>query len=181
MDTKQLQPDFPEIQAAIYRVALSLDSLLLNGIPVGVIHRDLFNGFLQKTASNLLAELARLEEEAPHAAATSQSRVTELLAGLRERCQKLIELVTSLGSFRTLPLPQLRSAVSQIPLLRGECVQRIEELEVCLRTPKPFYGSRPAHSTAAMNDFLANLERVFTEAWTASEEAEQRTDERRSR
>jgi len=163
MNTNQDQDDFPEVEAAIYRVALSLDSFLLNGIPYGVVHGAVIPGFLEKTAENLLTPLASLEQHASEAPASSQAKVREVLAALRAKCQQLIDLVTGLSSFRTLPLPQLRVAISQVPLLRTECVQLIQELEVCFRTPKPFYESRPSHSTASMNAFLANLERMFEE------------------
>jgi len=168
MNPKQFQDGFPEIQAAIYGVALSLDSFLLNGIPCGVLQRAVFPEFLEKTAGNLLRDLAILEQQAPHAAVANQPEVLAALGSLRAKCQELIDLVTGLSSFRTLPLQQLRSAVAQIPHLREECVQRLEELEVCFRTPKPFYPSRPSHATAAMNAFLANLERMFEEERTAS-------------
>jgi len=170
MNTNQHQEDFPEVQAAIYRVALSLDSFLLNGIPYGVIHRDVFDGFLEKTAGNLLTELGRLEEHTPHAPATHQPKVTAVLVALTTKCQQMIDLAKGLTSFRTFSLEQLRSAVSQVPLLRGECVRLIKELECCFRTPKPFYQSRPDRSTASVNDFLANLAQVFAEEWAASRE-----------
>lgn len=104
MNTNQLQDDFPEVQAAIYGVALSLDSFLVNGIPYGVIHREFFNGFHEKTAGNLLRDLARLEAQALHAPIANQPKVTEALAVLRAKCQQLIDLLTGLTSFRTLPL-----------------------------------------------------------------------------
>ena len=74
-----------------------------------------------------------------------------------------MDLVAGLSAFRTLLLQQLRVTIAQIPVLRGECVQLIQELEACFRTPKPFYPSRPSHSTATMDHFLANLERAFEE------------------
>lgn len=168
MTTNQLQEDFPTIQGAIYGVALSLDSFLLNGIPIGVLHRDVFQGFLEKTASNLLRDLASLEEEARHTPTAEQAQVTEILTKLRAKCQQLIDLVAELTSFRTLPLEQLHAAVSQIPRLRDACVQQIQELEACFRTPKPFYQSRPADSTASVNGFLANLANVFTQERNAA-------------
>jgi hypothetical protein len=168
MNTDQPQGDFPDVQAAIYRVALALDSFLVNGIPCGVIRRDFFPGFLEKRASTLLTELASLAEHAPDAPAPSQAKVREVLAVLRAKCQQLIDLVTGLESFPTLPLQQLRATVPRIPLLRGECVQLLRELEVCFRTPQPFYPSRPGPSTAAVDEFLASLEQLFEEAWTAS-------------
>jgi hypothetical protein len=168
MNAQQLQAGFSEVQAAIYRVALALDAFLVNGIPYGVIHRDVINGFLEKAARNLLTELASLEEQAPHAPVTSQPQVTEVLAALRATCQRLVDLVTGLRSFRTLPLEQVRATVSQIPLLREAGVGLIQQLEECFRTPQPFYPSRPAHATAAVDDFLANLERAFTQEWSAS-------------
>ena len=168
MNTKQVQEDFPEIQGAIYGVALSLESLLLNGIPYGVLQRDLFAGFLEERAGDLLRDLASLEEHVPDAPIANQPKVREVLAGLRAKCRQLIDLVTGLSRFRTLPFQELCAAVSQVPLLRAECVQLIQELEACFRTPKPFYESRPSHLTATVNAFLANLERMFEEERAAS-------------
>ncbi|HWG44880.1 MAG TPA: hypothetical protein VN688_19055 [Gemmataceae bacterium] len=170
MNTQQHQEDFPEVQTAIYRVALSLDSFLVNGIPYGVIHRDVFNGFLEKTASNLLMELARLEEHAPHVPVAHQLKIKAILAAVQAKCQKIIEIVTELISFRDFPLEHLHSLVSRISILREESVSLIEELECCFQTPKPFYQSRPVHSTATMNDFFTNLEYTLAEEWTASKE-----------
>jgi 16S rRNA C1402 (ribose-2'-O) methylase RsmI len=170
MNTEQPPVESSEVQAAIYRVALSLDSFILNGIPYGVIHRDLFNGFLEKTASDLLTELASLEHHAPEAPITSQAKVRELLAALQAKCQQLIDLTTSLNSFRILPVQQLGAKLSQVPLLRAECVQLIQDLEAHFRTPKPFYENRPSHSIAAVNAFLANLERMFEEERGSSKE-----------
>jgi hypothetical protein len=76
--------------------------------------------------------------------------------------------VTGLLSFREHPLERVLASVSQIPSLREECVQRIQELEACVETPKPFYSSRQPHSVAMVNDFLANLEYHFAEDWRAS-------------
>jgi hypothetical protein len=165
MSTKQLPVDFPEVQAAIYGVALSLDAFLLNGLPYGVLQRAVFPGFLQKTASNLMRDLASLEDQARRAPVTSPAEISEVLTSLRAKCQQLVDLVTGLSSFRALSLEHVRSTIYTIPILRESCVQLIQELEKCFRTPKPFYQSRPAHSTATVNDFLANLERVFAEEW----------------
>jgi hypothetical protein len=169
MTTKQMSVDFPEVQAAIYAVALSLDAFLLNGIQYGVLQQAVFPGFLQKTAGNLTRDLARLQEQAPHAPVGGQPRTAELLAALRSRCQELIDLVTALLSFKALSLQEVRSTVSRVPHVHGECVRLIQELEACLGSPNPFYQSRLSHSTAGVNDFLANLERVFSEAWAATE------------
>lgn len=142
---------------------MSLDSFLLNGIPIGVFHRDVFQGFLEKTGSNLLRDLASLEEEARHTATAKQAQVAEILTNLRTRCQQLIDLVTELISFRTMPLEQLRATVAQIPRLRDACMQQIQKMEACFHTPKPFYQSRRTDSTASVNGFLADLENLFTQ------------------
>jgi len=170
MNTNQLPVDIPDVLGAIYGVALSLDSFLVNGIQYELLQRVASNGFLQKTASNLLRDLASLEEHAPHAPLASQPKVREVLAALRNKCQELIELVTGLSAFRTLSLEQLHAAVSQIPVLREECVQLIQELEGGFRTKQPFYPSRPSHSTSTVNEFLTDLERLFAEEWNASGE-----------
>lgn len=173
MNTQQ-QQDFPPVQAALYGVALSLDAFLLNGIQYGVLPqtealpRSVPEGFLEKTANNLLRELDSLEKQTPNVPIADQPKVNGLLTALRGRCQQLIEVVTALRSFRSLSPTQLRSGVAQIPRLRTECVQLIEKLEGCFRTPRPFYPSRPEHSSVAVNNFLANLEGMFTEELAVS-------------
>src|SRR5262249_54606786 len=132
MTANQLPAEFPDLQAAIYGVALSLDAFLLNGIPYGVIQRAVFTGFVENTAGDLLREIGNLETLVLQGPFASHRRVAEVLALLRARCQQLIDVVAGLSSFRSLPLQQLRSTVSQIPLVRGECEELIQELEACL-------------------------------------------------
>lgn len=168
MNTQQLPEDVPAVQDAIYGVALSLDSFLLNGIPCGVFQDALFPGFLEKVAGHLLRDLAILERQAADAPGVRQPRISQTLAALRASCQQLIDRVAGLRSFRALPLPQVRAAVAQVAPLREECVQQLQELEVCLRTPQPFYQSRPGHSATAIRDFLAGLPRLFEEEWAVS-------------
>jgi hypothetical protein len=129
---------------------------------------DALPGFLDRTAGHLLPELARLEEQAQQAPAAIQPKAATLVAGLEDDCRRLIDLLEELASFRALPLDRVRVLVSQVPLLRGACVRRIEELEACFQTPQRFYSSRPAQATGAVNDFLADLERVFVQEWSAS-------------
>jgi hypothetical protein len=168
MSTKELPVDVPDVQGAIYGVALSLDAFLLNGIQYGVLQNSVFPGFLQKTSDNLLRELASLEELASHAPAGSEAKVTELLASLRAKCCQLIDLVASLISFRSLPFEQMREVVSQIQPLRGECVRLIEELEACFQTSQPFYRTRPADTMARLTEFLTNVEPLLMQDGTAS-------------
>jgi hypothetical protein len=168
MSTKQIQIDVPDVQAAIYRVALSLDAFLLNGLQYGVLSNTIFPGFLQKTASNLLRDLTSLEGQVPQKPRDSQPQGTEVVAALRSKCEHMIDLVTRLSSFRTLPLEQVRATVSQILLLREQCVQLIQELEGCFRTSEPFYQTRPSNSAATMTDFLGRLEDTVTKEWAAS-------------
>jgi hypothetical protein len=96
MTTNQIPEDFPAVQAAIYGVALSLDSFLLNGIPYGVLQRAVIPGFLEKTADNLLRDLNSLEELAAVAPKINQAEVRQVLGVLRETCQQMISLVTGL-------------------------------------------------------------------------------------
>ena len=167
MTTKQIPVDFPEIQTAIYRVALSLDSFLVNGIQFGIL-LSVAAGFALKTASNLLSDLKTLEDEAHLATIASESKIAEILDSLRKTCQQLVELVLSLDSFRSFSPEELRTRVSRISPLRGECVGLIQELEGCFHTPKPFYQSRPIGSTAAVDNFLTSLEELLVQEWSAS-------------
>ena len=167
MNTKQLEARSLDLQSAIYGVALSLDAFLVNGISYGILQRVVFDDFLQKTARNLLRDLETLKEQVEQ---TSVPRAD--LAAIRARCQQIIDLVTGLRSFRSLPLPDVRLAVSQIPPLRSECVRLIEDLEAQLHTAKPFYPSRPELSAIAVDEFLSGLDRAFVDEWTASHSAD---------
>ena len=169
MTTPQPAVDFPEAQSAVYGLALSLDAFLLNGIPCGVLQGGVFPGFLEKAGRNLMRDLAGLEEQASHDPNGNTPEVAAILASLRARCQQLIDLVAGLRLFPSLPVEQMRLRVSEIPALRGECVSLIQQLEASLRLPKPFYSSRPAHSTALVDGFLADLERSFDQAWVAAQ------------
>ncbi|HYV37643.1 MAG TPA: hypothetical protein VE988_18200 [Gemmataceae bacterium] len=168
MITKQLPGRLLELQDAIYRVALSLDAFLVNGIQYGLLQPIGTSHFLQKAASSLLRDLASLEEQASQA--VDDNKMTETLAALRTKCQQVVDLVVGLDSFRTLPLQQLRATVNQIPVIRGECAQLIQELEAAFQTPKPFYQPRPMHSAAGVSDFLADLEQAFVKACNGSNE-----------
>lgn len=164
-------PRFRHVPPAQVRAMAGATGMLELGVlpTTSVIHRDVFSGFLEKVAGNLLRELVRLEAEAPHAPAAHQSQVTTVLASLRAKFQQMIDLITGLCSYRTASLEQLRSMVSQVPLLRDECVRLIQELEHCFQVPRPFYQSRPEHSTASVNAFLDNLERMFVEERSTSD------------
>ena len=152
-----------DIQAAIGRVALSLDAFLVNGIPNGVIHRAVFDGFLEKAAGNLLDHLTELEAQAQLFPVADRTKIIEILAALRAKVGQLIEKAGDLASFKSMPLQEVRFAVSQIAPLRAECVRLIEELEARFGTPRRFYQSRPAHTAASIDAFLAGLETVFVE------------------
>ena len=156
-----------DLQSAIYGAALSLDAFLLNGIQFGLLPRIAFGDFLQQTAGNLLRDLDTLDEQTGQAL-KGEPEIPGVLSSIRSRCRMLIGLVMGLRSFRSLPLPEVRLAVSQIAPLRAQCVRLIEDLEACLDTSKPFYRSRPERSTEAIDDFLSKLEPAFVEEWTAS-------------
>jgi hypothetical protein len=158
MQPKQLQDELLKVQDAIYGVALALDSFLVNGIQYGVLQGAVFPGFLKKTANSLLTALANLEQ---HASDAYESKIREVQAGLQAKCQEIIDRVSALGGFRTLPHELLHETVSRILALREECVQLIQELEAAFQTPNQFYQTRPAHSSAMLDHFLGNLERLF--------------------
>lgn len=104
-----------------------------------------------------------MEGQVSNAPIINDTKVAEVLASLREKCGHLIDIVSGLSSYKTLPLQQLHAALARIPALRDECVQLIQELESCFPAAKPFYENRPGSSTAAVSEFLADLERMFTE------------------
>lgn len=161
MSETQQSVDFLPVQDAIYGVALALDSFLLNGILIGVIQQTMAPGFLDHVAGHLLTPLADLEQHVPAAPVASQPRAEKVMAALRAKCQQLIDVVSGLRAFNALPVEEVQARVSQVPLVRGECIRLIQELERLFQTPRPFYQTRPAHATTSMDAFLANLPRLF--------------------
>jgi hypothetical protein len=162
MKTNDYQDEFPEVQASVSRVALSLDSLLLNGISYGIIPRVGVNGFLEHVVGILQRDLTALDVQIAQApAASHQPRIKETLAALEARCQQLINMLTHLRSYNTFSREHLCSTLSQIPLLRAECVKLIRELEGLFSIPKSVYQSRQPQLTASVEAFLANLEQLF--------------------
>ena len=63
---------------------------------------------------------------------------------------------------------RLMTAVARVRLLRADCVRELQALEASLHLPRPFYESRPAHSTAAVEAFLADLDNLFVAEWTTA-------------
>lgn len=166
MDVNEQRHALSEVQAAIHRVFLSLKSLLLNGIQYAVIHQEVFTGFLEKAASDLLAELMKLEACAGLAPIARHAKVRQLIAELVSKSEALIQVVSGLASFRTIPVHQLHSAVSQVRILWEEAGRLIGGLETCLQEPEQLPGK--SGSDAAFNDFLANLEKILQEEKAAS-------------
>ena len=64
MNPNQDAANVPDVRAAVHRLALGLDSFLVNGLQYGVIHR-LGPDFLQDAARNLRSDLASLAELVP--------------------------------------------------------------------------------------------------------------------
>jgi len=157
MSTIPVQENLSPVQAAIYGLALSIDSLLLNGIQYGAILHVGGNGFLRERADKLLGDLAALEQE-----------ISAVPVDLPAKCRELLDGVTQLSSFRSLTRPELSSSVSRILMLREECVRLIQELELAVHSPRPFYLNRTADSTTAINRFLADLESNLAQAWTVA-------------
>ena len=166
----QNQDDFPVVQAHIYRLALSLDSLVVNGVQFGAIS-SAFPGMVRRQADTLLADLETLEQDRPLVAVAKQQRANEALAAVRTEIGRMIDLITRLIAFRSLSLLEVHHAVSQIAILRDQCVALIEELERCFATPKPFYETRPTTSAEALNCFIADLDRLLEDAWHVAKSA----------
>jgi hypothetical protein len=171
MTPKQTSVEDGQIQAGVYRVALALDAFLVNGIQYGILSGNASGGFLEMTAGNFKRDLAELEGLLVGAKPTAK----ELCVALRDGCQQLIDHVEGLSSFRDLPLQSMRAAVAQVPILRSDCVRLLQETETVFQTSQLFYQSRPASSTAAVSDFLATLERAFTDKWHAAREPGEHT------
>ena len=88
MNSEMLLQDNSKIRDTICRVGLSLDSFLLNGIPYGVIHGHVFNGFLERAAGTLVDNLTALEAHC----ADDEPAMLKTVAALKTICQQLIGL-----------------------------------------------------------------------------------------
>ena len=170
METKNTINDAPNNPVEISQLALSLDSLIVNGIQFGVFLGITPNDFVQNLSDRLLSDLEALDE--PLQTASDPRKAQDALLDLRAQLHRLIDLVTRLQSFRSMPLSELRSLVSQIPPLRHRCLNLIQDLDHCLNGPNPNYhrSSEPP----GRSDFFANLEALFDENWKSSR-AEQNT------
>jgi hypothetical protein len=164
MTPAEYQDELLEVQKTIDRVALSLDSFLVNGIQYGVLNRAVSGDILRQTANRLKNSLLDLNMHSD-TAVTVQAKVNYLISSLWARCEEVITVVNGLSSFRWLPLHEVRATVSRIPALRRVCIDLIQELEQTVRTRK---SSRPDYSTAAVNTFLESLEQLFADEWTAA-------------
>lgn len=165
MVTNHYTVDVPQLEPAIHGVALSLDAFFINGLQYGVLQQDTFPGFLQKTADNLMRDLSNLEDLASQMEAADRGFIQGTLTLLRDRIQQLVESALHLMRFRALTLDEVRSTVSRILFFREECVNLVKDMEVQLQTEKPFYTVR---KNASVLDYLADYERLITEAWTAA-------------
>lgn len=157
----------PDTQSAIYRVALSLDALLLNGIAYGILQAGVLGDVLVRAATSLQTDLASLEEHVQQLSTDRHDQACAAFASLQASCQELTALLHRLRSFRETPSEHLRADVARILLLREECVRRLQELEQCFQVDKPFYQSRSTSATAAIASFLATLEQLFADEQTA--------------
>jgi len=163
MNTNQQTNGNSELQNAIWRVALSLDSLLLNGIPFCILSDTAPAGFMKKLANDLLGDVAALEAcvqkllpESPHA---SSVRITEL----RALVEQMFDAVTRLTMLASMMPTDVVTNAAQIDATRKQCIAKIEELEALSQISEPFYKTRSKDSAEAMDSFLANLEKALEE------------------
>ena len=161
METRDRNTGASEIQADIYRFALSLDSLLVNGIQYGVLQAGWYNGFVEKLSATLLNDLEVLGKHLPLAPVGEQQKASETIGEMRFEIACLIDLVVRLISFRSLSSAALLSALAALCRHRQETVRLIGDLEKCYHTPKPFYANRPHDATLNVDAFLAGLPAIL--------------------
>jgi hypothetical protein len=167
MESKQPANEILDIQNDIYRLALSADSLFINGIQFGVLG-SVAPGVAQKLADQLLADLATLETNAARISTGVHVQAAAPLTEIRTAVEKATAVVQLLSEFRSRPFDDIHGAVSQITSARDQIANGIQELERRLSTPKPFYESRPKESAAAIEEFVSALESALEREWKAS-------------
>ncbi len=155
----------PDVQADIYRLALSLDSLFVNGVQFGIFQPTLSNGLLEKLSGALLKDVETVHQDIRHAPPGEQHNLQATYEALRTELADLTDLVGRLVSFQLLALTDLRDAVSRLVCQREEGVRLINALETCFQTAQPFYATRSREASAAVERFVADLPRRFEAEW----------------
>jgi hypothetical protein len=167
MESKQPSAEILDIQNDIYRLALSSESLFLNGIQFGVLS-SVVPGIAQKLADQVLADLATAETNIA-LVSSGGGKTGAVLTELRTALEKAAALVRSLTAFRSRPFDEIHGAVSQVSPTRDQIASRIQELERCLNTPSPFYLGRPKESVAVMDQFVSGLEAALEREWKVAD------------
>jgi hypothetical protein len=124
MTTTPIVPS-ASVQDALARLSLSVDSLLVNGIPLGVFQRTLFPTFLDKPIHSIFADLSLVEDQMREC---DQGAMSELTTPLRANCGQLVDLVRELRSFQSQSLDCVQQITSQILQTRNRCQELIHQL-----------------------------------------------------
>jgi hypothetical protein len=164
-------PDSPalsNLESAVYRVALDVDSLILNGVQLGLL-TSLAPGFLQDRMDDLRCDMAILSAELTKAGFERSHPSAAILEQLRLQIVDLMDRFAALRSFRSLHASELRAAAGKVRDARSQCVGLIEDLERSIHASRPFYSSRSIASTRAMDEFLAGLEKLLEAEWGKSQ------------
>ena len=172
MTTERERNALPDVQADSYRLALSFDSLFVNGIQFGVLRSAFSNGFLTKLGETLLKDLEALERDLPIVPADNQAKANVLFRDIHAEFVDFIDLLTRLTLFRSFSLQELHSAVSRIRAHRDEGVRLFEELEKCFLIRKPFYASRSKAASDAVDGFIADLPQRLESEWKLARSSE---------
>lgn len=143
------------LQAALHRVALSLDALIVNGTQFGLLHP--VPGFLDKVAGILVADLGRLE-----ASVGDEAEVAALSAA----CSRALQRMKGLEGFRRQSWFDILASVAALIEERAAFMRLVREIEERLGIVQPFHLARSAHSAEAVDAFLTTLDKAFAEEWT---------------
>jgi hypothetical protein len=148
----------PEMVA---RLRLSLDSLLVNGIGLGVLCSATAPGFIDQLTNQFLQDLGTLSSM------TDDSGIHQLLDQLYDRGHRLVPLLQRLPPLQERSREEIIEIVTQITFSREEMMGLMVALDQQLGVDVSRSAVRSLASVTAVETFLDNLEAALLEAWSA--------------
>jgi hypothetical protein len=167
MNPNQQHDDPTVLRNAISRVALGLDSLLLNGIQYGVL-ASISPEMVRKLGDTLILDVYNLVNAVQIYPLVDASAALRVVADLPIAIKELIETIVCLAPLEAQSADEIHRAAMRIIALRGQCVLMVEKFEDQLNVSGRFYRSRPKDAAELMDRFLANLEKALEEARQSS-------------
>lgn len=148
--------DDRSIQNAIYRVALSADGLLVNGVTacLAQMHSTGFIDELFDAANGNLEQLPELSED-------TKSDTDKLIQVIGRNFDVMKGSLRELAGFKRLPDSRVSELISGLVGAYDQVKRAVRSLESAFGVGRPFYENRSSDSAKRIDDLIQNLPRIF--------------------